>query len=184
MIISNQYQTIYNHLYKNGYPHGGLGFPIGWSGIDCKSLSCLDIGCGHGVLGMRFKEYIGVDISDYIIEENKKKYPKLSFVTMDAKDVFCIEKRFDIVIAIDVLEHFPENEIEKYLKSISLLDSGMFLFSICCRSSGFRGMNGKELHTCIKSTKDWICLLWKFFIVRETSELNKQQTFCVKAEKL
>lgn len=184
MTTLNRYRTIYNDLYKNGYPHGGLGFPITWSGINMKELVCLDIGCGSGVLGRQFKEYVGIDLSDYIINENKKRYSDLEFYCMDAKEIDCIKERFDIVIAIDVLEHFPEDEIEKYLKSISQLDSNLFLFSICCRPSGFRGMNGEELHTCIKTRDEWIVLLWKFFVVKDTSEMNVQKTFCVKAERL
>jgi 2-polyprenyl-3-methyl-5-hydroxy-6-metoxy-1,4-benzoquinol methylase len=172
----------YNNLYKNGYPHGGLGFPITWSGINRKYLRCLDVGCGCGLLGRQFKDYVGIDISDYVIAENKKKYSELDFVVMDAKDLNNKFGKYDIVIALDVLEHFPKEEINVYLKAISKVDTEVFLFSICCRESAWGGH--RDLHTCLMSMEQWLDLLKKYFKITDSSELNRQQTFCVKAEKL
>lgn len=184
-MISLQQQSIrelYNGLYKKGYPHGGLGFPISWSGIDIKNLSCLDLGCGHGVLGRRFKRYTGVDISDYVIKQNAIKYPELEFYSVDIKEID-VKRYFNIVIALDVLEHFPKNEIDEYLKTIAELNTNMFLFSICCRKSGYRSVDCGELHTCIMTKNEWLEILNKNFKVIDVSEMNRQQTFCVKAKK-
>lgn len=177
-------RQIYNELYEKGYPTGGPGFPISWSGIDCSQLRCLDIGCGHAVLCKRFKHYTGCDISDYIISEDLLKYPESDFFPIDAKFCHLMKREFDIVLAIDTLEHFPSEEIEQYLESISKVNTRMFLFSICCRPAGIKGIDGEQLHTCIKSREEWIELLDRYFNIIDKSELNRQQTFCVKAEKI
>jgi len=177
---SNVQSLVYNELYKNGYPHGGLGFPLTWAGVFPKELNCLDIGCGHGILCKRFKKYVGVDISDYVIEENKKKYPGIEFYAKDAKDIKD-ERIFDVVLAIDTLEHFPEKEIEWYLEAISKITTEYYLFSICCRKSGYKASDGGELHTCLLNQGQWLELLANYFIIRRCSEMNRQQTFCVKA---
>ena len=181
MISSRQKscKKIYNDLYKHGYPHGGLGFPISWSNLDIGKLICLDLGCGHGILGRRFKKYTGIDISDYVIEQNKKKYPELTFYAMDIKDISNLDN-FDLVIAIDVLEHLPKDEISEYLEVISSIDSEMFLFSICCRKSGYGG--NEDLHTCVMPKSEWLTEIDEYFNILSVSETNRQQTFCVKAE--
>jgi len=173
-------RKLYNGLYRTGYPHGGLGFPITWSGINTGELTCLDIGCGHGILGRRFKKYVGIDISDYVIDENKKRYPELEFYALDAKNISSKLGEFDIVIAIDTFEHFPQSEIEEHLKAISGIKAGFFLFSICCRESGF----AKGLHTCLMSREKWLLMIGDYFKIVDSSELNRQSTFCVKAENL
>jgi cyclopropane fatty-acyl-phospholipid synthase-like methyltransferase len=176
---------IYNHLYKNGYPHGGLGFPIEWSGIDCSKLSVIDLGCGHGILCKRFKEYVGIDFSSVVIKEDTAKYPNVKFYVMDIIDVNnYISEYFDLVLAIDVLEHLPKDKIEDYLKAISEINGNEYLFSICCRESGFKDMNGNNLHLCVIDKNDWIKLLSKYFNVINTSDYNSQKTFCVKLRKL
>lgn len=172
---------VYNQLYQSGYPHGGLGFPISWSKIKCKDLTCLDIGCGHGILGKKFKKYVGVDISDFVIRKNKEKYPELKFYHKDILNLPNLGK-FDIVIAIDVLEHFPEEIIEDYLKKIAEIEAKTFLFSICCRGSGFKSFNGEDLHTCIKTKEEWLILLKEYFEIIDHSELNRQKTFCVRCK--
>lgn len=173
-------KEIYNLLYSNGYPHGGLGFPIKWSGIQCDELTCLDIGCGHGILCKRFKKYVGIDVSDYIINRNKKKYPGIEFYSSDIIDITPkYFEHFDIVISIDVLEHLPKNEIEKYLKKISEIETDLFLFSICCRKSGYRSTDNGELHTCLMSMEEWIKKITVYFKICSYSELNGQKTFCI-----
>lgn len=176
---------IYNRLYRRGYPHGGLGFPITWSKIKCEELKCLDIGCGHGILCKRFKKYVGIDISDYVIDRNKENFHEIEFYALD---ILALHQQafsgFDLVLAIDVLEHLPAEEIFLYLSTISDLNAKMYLFSICCRKSGYRGPNGEELHKCILTPDEWMELLEINFKIVDSSEMNRQSTFCVKAENL
>lgn len=178
-------KEIYNELYKRGYPHGGLGFPISWSGYDCKTMTALDVGCGHGNLAGYFREYVGVDISDYVIKENSGKYQTGIFYAMDIINVGqFFGTPFDVVLAIDVLEHFEKEKIDDYLKAIAGIPAREYLFSICCRESGFKDMNGNGLHLCVMSMPEWLKTIEKYFEIIAVSEMNAQKTFCIKVKSI
>lgn len=73
------------------------------------SKSILEVGCGDGrILNMlNYKNAVGVDLSGKAITFAKAFNPDLKLIIGDASD---IEDCYDIIIAIEVLEHIP-NEI-------------------------------------------------------------------------
>jgi len=95
--------------------------------------SILDIGCGSGVLGSRLRErgciVYGIDISKESLHLAKKRLDKI--ILNDIEDgTPPIDKKFDILIFADVLEHlrYPEKVLKKYL--ICLKSKGKVIISL------------------------------------------------------
>lgn len=93
-----------------------------------ESDRVLEIGCSRGYLLDMIKEKIklgvGIDISEPIIRENYDKYKNtnLSFLAFDGKSI-PLQKEFDKVLMIDVLEHAFEPDA-LLRESIRLLRPG------------------------------------------------------------
>jgi len=82
-----------------------------------KDNSCvLDFGCGNGRLLNIWEDkkikYLGVDSSNNLIKIAKEKYPKENFLVKDLTkiDSWKIEKKFDYIFLIAVLQHVPEQK--------------------------------------------------------------------------
>ena len=73
----------------------------------------LDLGCGTGVLTTeiagRGAEILGVDRSEEMIVQARKKFPALPFETLDARELR-FEAEFDAVFSNAVLHWIPEAE--------------------------------------------------------------------------
>lgn len=90
---------------------------------DCGiSGKILDIGCAFGFLLKRAKPYFmeiyGLDISDFAINEAKKQIPsaKLQIFDIEKEELPYPDDFFDLITAIDVLEH--TGSIKESLKKI------------------------------------------------------------------
>lgn len=80
--------------------------------------SVLDVGCGDGYL-LRLLDCplrVGVDINDRALSFARAFCPAADFRNMD---VSCVEESFDVVCAIEVLEHIPDADVSAFLKSIA-----------------------------------------------------------------
>lgn len=98
----------------------------------------LDFGCGDGRLAYELarcgiQEIVGVDISERAIAFAKAfniDNKKAKFYCIDIADL--PEHDFDVAIAMEVLEHIPDNQIERVLQSIRqrLLPNGHFVISV------------------------------------------------------
>lgn len=101
-----------------------------------ESLSIMDIGCGLGYFTARLKQKFpaafvrGMDISRAALERASKIASGCSFLQADIRTFDSAElgDTFDIVIALDCLYYFAEDEIDQVLTNIaSLLVEGGFL---------------------------------------------------------
>jgi len=76
----------------------------------------LDFGCGNGRLAGFFKgrysEYIGVDISQRLIDIASQTYhsEKTKFIKIKAKKIPFKDNSFDAIFSIAVFHHFPSKE--------------------------------------------------------------------------
>ena len=82
--------------------------------------SCLDIGCGDltwiSKTSLFNENYIGIDVSDYIIGKNKKTFNNMKFYTINAVN----GKLFDaeLFICRDVMFHLNREDNIQLLKNI------------------------------------------------------------------
>lgn len=107
--------------------------------IDYKKLSILDLGIGDAYIEellskriIKYK-YSGIDISETSIDKAKQIY-KGEFILSDVLNVEqqFVDKKFDVILAIELLEHISVSKIFSLYRQIyTLLNSnGKFILSI------------------------------------------------------
>jgi len=80
--------------------------------------SILDVGCGDGRFlslldNSEYEKMIGVDLSERAIRFAKAFNPSIKFENCDAEE---LSDEFDVVTAIEVLEHIPDKEVDRFLQ--------------------------------------------------------------------
>jgi len=91
--------------------------------INYKSL--LDIGCGDGrflrevVNAIPDRIYKGIDISEASIRFAKAFNPNTDFVSGDITEANVLDRKYDVIILIETIEHIPQNLLPKFLKAVS-----------------------------------------------------------------
>lgn len=74
-------------------------------------LDVLDIGCGRAPLldVVRPARYVGIDILDAVVDANKQRFPEHAFHVWDVQETAVGPLgRFDVIVMLAVLEHFPD----------------------------------------------------------------------------
>jgi len=103
--------------------------PIVMDLINPKSV--IDVGCGVGIWLAEFQksgidEFIGVD-GEYI-DPSSLVIPETKFRAVDLNKPFQLERRFDLVVCLEVAEHLPEDNAEQFMDSLTKLGN-CILFS-------------------------------------------------------
>ena len=82
-----------------------------------KPSSVLEIGCGDGAIigafSREIKRLVGVDLSKRAIAFASAFFPDIEF---HARDANLLSETFDAVLAVEVLEHIPDEDISSFLK--------------------------------------------------------------------
>jgi len=82
--------------------------------------SVLEVGCGDGYfighLGHDIPTRHGVDLAEQAIQFAKAFHPEVHFAAVDAAD---LEKTYDAVVAIEVLEHIPDDVVPSFLQAVA-----------------------------------------------------------------
>lgn len=79
-----------------------------------EHLTLLDVGCGYGWLLERLAPHFGVygiDISPHAVDEARNRVPAGAFAVGDLADGVVFPRRFDVVVAVNVLEHMRAPEL-------------------------------------------------------------------------
>lgn len=115
----------YKVHWKDSTYEGGI-LPEKWAELVRGCLipgSTVDLGCGNGRFTHLFdpKDYLGVDISEKVIEIAQNRYPEHKFIVADI--VYWGYKggtRFDNCLAWTTLQHIPPDFIEETVKRMKL----------------------------------------------------------------
>jgi SAM-dependent methyltransferase len=86
---------------------------------DAQPASVLDVGCGEGVVTLRWAELlgtgrvVGLDLADPKLEAEwrRRSRPNLSFVAGRGDQLPFATGEFDLAAAIETLEHIPQPEL-------------------------------------------------------------------------
>lgn len=97
--------------------------PVCWI-IDKSAHSILDIGCGQGFpmkmikVRMRVKKSVGVDLFKPYIEIGKKFKIHDKYIISDVRKIKFKDKSFDVILALQVLEHLKKEDAWKVVDKI------------------------------------------------------------------
>jgi len=89
---------------------------------DNQINSIIEFGCGDGnnLSYFNFPSYLGLDVSDFVILSNKKKFRKnnqYAFMSIDGAKEFSFNA--DLTLSLDVIYHLIEADVyEHYMKSL------------------------------------------------------------------
>ena len=147
-----------------------------------EKLSCLqfesllDIGCGDGrfLFEARKKvphaELVGMDFSERAVGFARILSPEVNYIVGDITDKKPLDKKFDLITAIEVLEHIRPEQARDFLESLHFyLKSGGVLI-ITVPSKNVRVRSKHYQHFDINLLAE---ILYPFFEISEKYFLNK-----------
>ena len=96
-------------------------------------LTILDVGCGDAQLTIMLANaffnanFIGIDINQEFLEQNKKQYPEINF--LEPEHLNSIHHKADLIYIVQVLHHIHEDRRKAFIHSIltTLKPSGTML---------------------------------------------------------
>lgn len=153
-------------------------------GYDIKTI--MDFGCGTGNLCGPLSEkmnVIGIDKNSEMLQEGKRKYPKMNFIENSIFDVSNIKEKADIVVSSYVLHGLIEEEQQKALLNMFLLSKNKRAILI---DFMFENMKSKQEYkeNLLKNNREdlWSFIESKHFFIVENlrkyiEKLNLKITF-------
>ena len=154
MTFSQEWNIVYEkNLQINNWPFSDVvSYTIKHSKINKKRISVLELGCGSGPNIPFFisnnSEYYGIDGSTRVINQLKKKYPKLknNLIVGDFTHTIPFRKKFDLIIDRSSITHNTTTEIQYCLKLIyeKLNQKGKFIGIDWFSTNHFEYKNGKK----------------------------------------
>jgi 2-polyprenyl-3-methyl-5-hydroxy-6-metoxy-1,4-benzoquinol methylase len=82
-----------------------------YSDTPIEYSNVLDVGCGYGWLLEKFstaRKLVGVDISNHAVEIAQERNPEMMFHQGNVEKSIDVDDLFDLVLAINVIEHLTE----------------------------------------------------------------------------
>ena len=123
----------YNHS-QSPHTEEGAAAALPYLLTDSWPKSILDVGCG---LGTWLKVAIELGITDVYgvdgikIDGKRLLFPESRFTVVDLRKAFELNRRFDLVICLEVAEHLPPTFAEQIIESL-VLHGEAILFSAAC----------------------------------------------------
>jgi SAM-dependent methyltransferase len=82
-----------------------------WAPERRSDAALLDVGCGYGHLLARFRdryELYGLDLSAHAVGQARRHLPRARLMLADLQRGIPFRRRFDVVLAINVIEHLTD----------------------------------------------------------------------------
>jgi SAM-dependent methyltransferase len=178
----------YSWLYEKG-PYSKPNLSMGrlskfadWAKIttDLAKQNIVDLGCGPATLShmLPYKHYTGVDVSSFQTKKNQDHEVRtnVTYVHASIDKLPFKDMEFDLAICTDVMEHVPENQVDRVFKEMFRVASAVML-TIDCAKARLSDRNGKNLHCTVQPLKWWKDKVSKLSIIRYEDYQNKKVTF-------
>ena len=132
----------------------------------------LDVGCGNGAVTKLLKNAVGVDISEKLLEEARRKSSN-KFLKAKCEDLPFDDNEFDNVLLIAVLHNLKKTSRSKCLSEIHrvLKKKGKLFLSVWCKYK-----NGVKYIAWGKTSKRY----YYFFKEKELRDLLTSSGFVIK----
>lgn len=167
-------REIYNDLAKNWV---WSEFSWGHKGIEqfsklVREGKILDLGCGSGFQAKVLSEFgfevTGIDFSDGMIKESRKRVPEAKFLVMDILKLKFPKAYFDGIYARASLLHIKKKDIGETLKKLNdILKKGGIIYIALKEGEGERYINHPQ-----KDSR-----FFAFYIKEEMDNLLKKYGF-------
>lgn len=165
--MNNNLQSVFEHVYETKRWLGKVGTLTGLgSAIECVKeylfflqnyvdknniQNIIDLGCGDFNLMQHFNfkniNYLGIDIVNFVIEENNKKY-KSDNINFLHENILTYKPKikYNLVILKDVLQHLSNKNIISLLDNIDYSNNIIIVNDITdnnydCENGEWRGIN-------------------------------------------
>lgn len=82
-----------------------------WAPPRRSDAALLDVGCGYGHLLARFRDHYelyGLELSAHAAARARAHLPRAHLVRADIQRALPVRRRFDVVMAINMVEHLPD----------------------------------------------------------------------------
>lgn len=136
-----------------------------------KQDRVLDIGCGCGIgsifLGQHCRSVVGLDTKKYEIDA-AKSINQRDNVTFEMIDFFDYprKEKYDVIVAIDVIEHMPKSKGYKFISKVAqhLSPNGMFAIGTPSRYSyKYQSELSKLGHIKLYSQEELATLMERYY---------------------
>lgn len=129
-----------------------------------KPESVLEIGCANARLYRQLRSYgytgaySGIEVADYIIEQNKQRHPEATWKCATAYEIPFPDNYFDVCFSLYVLEHlvYPEQALREMLRIIKPTGCIVLVFPDFVKSGRFASqqMGFSPISTASKKLKN------------------------------
>lgn len=134
-----------------------------------KEDRVLEIGCNDGVSSNFFSQYCksvdAIDLDDKAVKEASDNFPHINFKCVNAL-TYNFEKKYDVIIMLDFIEHFTKDDGEKLLEKYSQLLSNRGMIMVGTPSKYFeeyRAEHNKLHHLHEYYPEELEELMYKYF---------------------
>jgi ubiquinone/menaquinone biosynthesis C-methylase UbiE len=128
---------------------------------DIKPQTILEVGCANGRLYRQLRQYnyqgnySGIEMADYIIQENSQKYPEANWQCATTYNIPFTDSSFDLCFSLYVLEHlvYPERALTEMIRVIKPNGRLVLVFPDFVESGKFASQHLGFCHTTKASQK-------------------------------
>lgn len=105
-----------------------------------KNDNVLEVGCSDGTSSNFFSQYCNsvdaIDLDENAISEAKRNFKNINFMCCNALE-YTTNKRYDVIVLLDFIEHFNQEDGEKLIKKYSALLSAHGMLIVGTPSKNF-----------------------------------------------